>query len=58
MFLLLLILACAVPASSRAKVLSTGTFRDPLEKWGIEYARGELQEDDKATKSLPQAGGL
>ena len=33
-FLLLLILACAVPASSRAKVLSTGTFRDPLEKWG------------------------
>ena len=33
-FLLLLILVCAAPASSRGKVLSTGTFRDPLEKWG------------------------
>ena len=33
-FLLLLILVWAASASSRGKVLSTGTFRDPLEKWG------------------------
>ena len=47
MFLLLLILACAAPASSRAKGLSTGTFRDPLEKWGStreENCRKEMKQ--------------
>ena len=48
MFLLLLILACAAPASSRGKVLSTGTFRDPLEKWGS--TREENCKKSKTTK--------